>query len=58
MYFAEVGFELGFKGEDKIELGFIFKCTGNNQLEVDKIVLKFDTLYFDQQRLIYLWSSN
>lgn len=46
MSFAEVGVELGFKGEAEKEVGFVVKCTGNYQLEAGKIVVKVDPKYF------------
>ncbi len=46
MSFAEVGVELGFKGEAENEVGFVVNCTGNYQLEAGKIVVKVDPKYF------------
>ena len=46
MSFAEVGIELGFKGEGEKEVGFVVSCSGNYQLEIGKIVVKVDKKYF------------
>lgn len=46
MAFAEVGIELGFKGEGENEVGFILKCNGKYQLEIGKKVVKVDPKYY------------
>ncbi len=46
MAFAEVGIELGFKGEGVNEIGFVIKCFGEFQLEFGRIVVKVDSKYF------------
>jgi GDPmannose 4,6-dehydratase len=46
MAFAEVGVELGFKGEGVNEIGFVIKCFGEFQLEIGRIVVKVDSKYF------------
>lgn len=46
MSFAEVGIELGFKGEGKNEVGFVLKCNGEYQLEIGRVVVKVDPKYF------------
>ncbi len=46
MAFAEVGIELGFKGNGENEVGFVVSCSGAYQLEKDKIVVKVDPKYF------------
>ena len=46
MAFAEVGVELGFKGEGVNEIGYVIKCFGEFQLEFGRIVVKVDSKYF------------
>ncbi len=46
MAFAEVGIELGFKGEGENEVGFVSKCNGDFNLEVGRIVVKVDSKYY------------
>lgn len=46
MAFAEVGVELGFKGEGIDEIGYVVKCFGEFQLEFGRIVVKVDSKYF------------
>lgn len=46
MSFAEVGIELGFRGEGENEEGFVVKCNGEYQIESGKIVVKVDPSYF------------
>ncbi len=46
MAFAEVGIELGFKGEKENEVGYILKCNGEFQLEIGREVVKVDSKYY------------
>ncbi len=46
MSFAEVGIELGFKGEGENEVGFVRKCNGEYQLQVGREVVKVDSKYY------------
>jgi len=46
MSFAEVGIELGFKGDGEKEVGFVVNCTGEYQLEKGRIIVKVDPKYF------------
>ena len=47
MSFAEVGIELGFRGDGENEEGFIVKCTHPEyQLPQGKVVIKIDPHYF------------
>ena len=47
MSFAEVGIELGFRGDGENEEGFIVKCTHPEyQLPESKVVIKIDPHYF------------
>ncbi|RVU25607.1 GDP-mannose 4,6-dehydratase [Sandaracinomonas limnophila] len=46
MSFAEVGIELGFKGEGENEVGFIHKCNGEYQLELGREVVRVDPKYY------------
>jgi GDPmannose 4,6-dehydratase len=46
MSFAEVGIELGFRGDGENEIGFVVKCTGDYQLEAGRVVVKVDPKYF------------
>ena len=46
MSFAELGIELGFRGEGENEEGFVVKCNGEYQIESGKIVVKVDPSYF------------
>ncbi len=44
--FAELGIELGFKGEGKNEQGFVVNCSGDYKLELGRTVVKVDKKYF------------
>jgi GDPmannose 4,6-dehydratase len=47
MSFAEVGIELGFRGEAENEEGFVVKCNHKDfQLEIGKVVIKIDPRYY------------
>ncbi len=47
MAFAEIGVELGFKGEAVDEKGFVIKCNNPHyQLETGKLVVAVDPAYF------------
>jgi GDPmannose 4,6-dehydratase len=47
MAFAEVGFELDFRGEGIYEKAYIASCNNKNyKLEIGKEVLAVDTSYF------------
>jgi GDPmannose 4,6-dehydratase len=44
--FAELGIELGFKGEGENEQGFVVNCSGDYKLELGRTVVKVDKKYF------------
>ncbi len=46
MTFAELGFELGFKGSDDAEEGYVVKNTGNYHLKEGQVVIKVDPKYY------------
>ena len=46
MSFAELGIELGFRGKDEAEEGYVVKNTGEYKLEEDKVVVKVDPKYY------------
>lgn len=46
MAFAEVGIELGFRGEAEQEEGFVVANTGKFDVEIDKVVVKVDSRYY------------
>jgi GDPmannose 4,6-dehydratase len=46
MSFAELGIELGFRGNDEAEEGYVVKNTGEYNLEVGKVVIKVDPKYY------------
>lgn len=46
MSFAEVGIELGFKGEGENEVGYVIKCNGDYQLEIGREIVKVDPKYY------------
>ena len=47
MSFAEVGIELGFRGELENEEGYIVACNNPEyQLEIGKVIVKVDPRYF------------
>lgn len=46
MSFAELGIEIGFRGKDEKEEGYILKCTGEYRLEEGKVVVKVDAMYY------------
>jgi GDPmannose 4,6-dehydratase len=46
MSFAELGIELGFRGNDEAEEGYILKNNFGYQLEVGKVVVKVDPKYY------------
>jgi GDPmannose 4,6-dehydratase len=46
MAFAEVGVELGFRGEDENEEGYVVANNGTYKVEVGKVVVKVDPRYY------------
>jgi GDPmannose 4,6-dehydratase len=46
MTFAELGIELGFKGNDDKEEGFVIKNAGVYDLKEGQVVVKVDSKYF------------
>lgn len=46
MSFAEVGIELGFKGEGENEVGYVLTCNGEFKLELGREVVKVDSKYY------------
>ncbi len=46
MAFAELGIELGFKGEAENEVGFVLNCSGEFQLALGREVVKVDPKYY------------
>ena len=46
MAFAELGIELGFKGNDDKEEGYVIKNTGNYNLKEGQVVIKVDPKYY------------
>lgn len=46
MSFAEVGIELGFKGEGENEVGYVHSCNGEYKLELGREVVKVDSKYY------------
>ena len=46
MSFAELGIELGFRGKDEAEVGYVLKNTGEYKLEEGQVVVKVDPKYY------------
>ena len=46
MAFAELGIELGFKGNDDNEEGYVVKNTGSYNLKVGQVIVKVDPKYY------------
>ena len=46
MSFAELGIDLGFRGKDEAEEGYVIKNAGEYKLEEGKVVVKVDPKYF------------
>ena len=46
MSFAELGIELGFRGNDEAEEAYVIKNTGEYKLEEGKVVVKVDPKYY------------
>ncbi len=46
MSFAELGVELGFRGKDESEEGYIIKNSGKYNFEVGKVIVKVDPKYY------------
>jgi GDPmannose 4,6-dehydratase len=46
MSFAELGVELGFRGKDESEEGYVIKNSGIYNFEVGKVVVKVDPKYY------------
>jgi len=46
MTFAELGIELGFKGADDAEEGYVFKNTGTYNLKEGQVIVKVDPKYY------------
>jgi GDPmannose 4,6-dehydratase len=44
--FNELGIEIGFKGSDASEVGYVIKSNGEFKLEEGKIVVKVDPKYY------------
>jgi GDPmannose 4,6-dehydratase len=46
MSFAELGIELGFRGKDESEEGYVVRSTGEYKLDDGEIVVKVDPKYY------------
>ena len=46
MSFAELGIELGFRGKDEAEEGYVVKNTGEYKLDEGQVVVKVDPKYY------------
>ena len=46
MSFAELGIELGFRGKDEAEEGYVVKNAGEYKLEEGKVVVKVDSKFY------------
>jgi GDPmannose 4,6-dehydratase len=46
MSFAELGIELGFRGENEFEEAYVIKCSGDYKIEAGKVVVKVDPKYY------------
>jgi GDPmannose 4,6-dehydratase len=46
MSFAELGIVLGFRGYNEAEEGYVIKNNCEYQLEVSKVVVKVDPMYY------------
>jgi len=46
MSFAELGIELGFRGKNEAEEGYVIKNRGEYKLEEGKVIVKVDSKYF------------
>jgi GDPmannose 4,6-dehydratase len=46
MSFAEVGIELGFRGEGENEEGYVLNSFGDYKLEIGKVIVKVDAKYY------------
>jgi GDPmannose 4,6-dehydratase len=46
MAFAEIGVLLEFSGKDEQEVACVLECIGEHKLEVGKIVVKVDPMYY------------
>jgi len=46
MSFAELGIQLAFRGQGELEEGFVVSNTGHYKLEVGKVVIKVDKIYY------------
>jgi GDPmannose 4,6-dehydratase len=46
MSFAELGIELGFRGKDENEEGYILKNTSEYKLDEGKVIVKVDKMYY------------
>jgi GDPmannose 4,6-dehydratase len=46
MSFAELGIELGFRGKNEAEEGYVVKSTGEFKLEDGKVIIKVDAKYY------------
>jgi GDPmannose 4,6-dehydratase len=46
MTFAELGIELGFKGADDAEEGYVVKNTGTYNLKEGQVIVKVDPKYY------------
>jgi GDPmannose 4,6-dehydratase len=46
MSFAELGIEIGFRGNDEAEEGYVVKNTGEFKLDEGKVIVKVDPKYY------------
>jgi GDPmannose 4,6-dehydratase len=46
MSFAELGIELGFRGKDEAEEGYVIKNTGEYKLDEGQVIVKVDPKYY------------
>jgi GDPmannose 4,6-dehydratase len=46
MSFAEIGVELGFRGENENEEGYVFNNCGDYDLSIGEVVIRVDSKYF------------
>ena len=46
MSFAELGIEIGFRGKDEAEEGYVLKSSGEYKLELGKVLVKVDPKYY------------
>ena len=46
MSFLELGIEIGFRGEDQNEQGYVIKCNDKYKIEIGSIIIEVDPKYF------------